>query len=535
MVVGSLVLALFLFESYTSYKSTMHNAEVESENLAEVLEGQISASFKKIDITLQDLQDQFSLERQLTTKNESLYNQILLTHKLRLTEVLSIKMVDQDGEFLGDDLGFLSKSNLRDREYFQYLKSSGKDELNISKPVISKTTGKWVVVLSRPILSKEGNFRGLILATIPIDHYRNMFSILNVGSRGVITLYGFNHFVYARIPWNEKQLGKVVKLAPETDILINSSSSFITYFSTSPIDNIERIVTGRKVGNYNFSILVGLALKDLLYDWKIRTIIYIVLILILIGGFTFFLLNFLNSLELVEDQRKQAIQSAKLSSLGEMASGIAHEINNPLTIISAIAMTQKRLSGENEADKKLNDSLDKIMITVDRIAKIIKGLRSFSRDSFNDPFVTASLQHIIDSILDLCNERLKNNGINLQILPFKDQYIECREVQIVQVLMNLLNNSVDALEGSRDKWIQIKVTDVGDRVSIAISDSGQKIPEEIAEKIMQPFFTTKAIGKGTGLGLSISKGIIEGHKGRFVLEFTDGHNTFVIELPKKTN
>ncbi|MDD4974066.1 MAG: ATP-binding protein [Bacteriovorax sp.] len=513
----------------------MHNAEVNSYNLTEVLEEQVSTSFKKIDLILQGLQYHLSKEQVLSAKRSSAYNELLLIHKKRLSEVLSFNVVDQDGRFIGDDSGFLSKENISDREYFLYLKNGKKDELKISQPVISKTTHLRVVVLSRPILSSEGKFRGLILATIPLEYYQQMFSALKVGSRGLISLYGFDHFVYARIPWSEKLFGKVLKLAPQIDFLINGKNDVITYHFSSLIDGIERVLTARKLENYNFTVVVGLSPKDFLYAWKLRTFIYIGLIIILFSGFAFFLLNFLHSLELVEEQRKQAIQSAKLSSLGEMASGIAHEINNPLTIISAIASTLKRPRGENEVDHKLNNSLDKIIKTVDRIAKIIRGLHAFSRDSYNDPAVETTVQHIIDGTLELCKERLKNNEIDLRVLSFQDQNIQCREVQIAQVIMNLLNNSLDALEGSIDKWIQIEMTDLGDNVSIAVSDSGKKIPEAISEKMMQPFFTTKAVGKGTGLGLSISKGIIESHNGRFYLNHIAVHTTFIIELPKKNN
>lgn len=533
-IVGLLILAVFLFESYSSYKREMKNAEVQSRNLTEVLEEQVSSSYKKIDLSLQDLQDQFSKEETLTAKKSSTYNEWLLTHRKRLPEVLSFKAFDQDGEPLGDDLGFLSKDNIRDREYFQYLKTSGKDELKISKPLISKTAHISVMVLSRPILSKEGKFKGLILGTIPLDYYRKMFADLDIGSRGVITLYGFDHFVYARIPWSEEYFGKTITLSPMIDDLINGSKNLITYVFASPIDGIERVLTARRISDYRFTVVVGLALKDFLYAWKLRTLIYVILIVILFTVFASFLLRFLNSLELVEEQRKQAIQAAKLSSLGEMASGIAHEINNPLTIISTIAMTLKRPKGENDVDLKLNESLDKIIMTVDRIAKIIKGIRSFARDSYHDSAVVTSVQHLIDNTLELCNERLKNNKIDLRILPFQDQNIECREVQIVQVIMNLLNNSLDALEGSNDKWIEVKVIDQGSHISVAVTDSGKKIPEAVVQKIMQPFFTTKAIGKGTGLGLSISKGIIEAHKGRFYFDRAAPYTTFVMEFPKKS-
>lgn len=530
MMVGLFVLAVFLFESYASYQTELENAKINSRNITKVLEEQISGSFQKIDLTLLYLQDYFSKEADLTSEKSVIYNQLLLTHKNRLSEVLSIKVVDQNGEYIGDDLGFLSNATLSDREYFQYAKNTAKNELIISKPVISKSVHVWIVVLSRPILSKDGQFRGLIIATVPLSYFNGMFSALEISQGGVAVLYGFDHFVYGRVPVSEKYLGKSVNLNSQLDLL-KGDREFITLRSTSPIDGVDRILSAGKISNFKFIVVVGLAVKDILKEWKIRTIIYIVLIVILFLGFAFFLLNFLHSLELLEDQRKHAIQSAKLTSLGEMASGIAHEINNPLTIISAIATTMRRPLGKNEADDKLNSAIERILTTVDRIAKIIKGLRLFAKDSSNEPFVVTSIQQIIDTTLDLCYERLRINKIELQILPFNDQKIRCREEQIVQVLMNLLNNSVDALEHCSDKWIKIKITNFDNKTSIAVADSGKKIPEEVISKIMQPFFTTKEIGKGTGLGLSVSKGIIESHNGNFYLETKATHTTFIIELP----
>jgi C4-dicarboxylate-specific signal transduction histidine kinase len=214
-----------------------------------------------------------------------------------------------------------------------------------------------------------------------------------------------------------------------------------------------------------------------------------------------------------------------------MASGIAHEINNPLTIISSYARSLKRTNSEKENDPKINEAADKIVITVNRIAKIIKGLRSFARDSFNDAIVPTSIQKVIESTLELCHEKLKDNSIELKINTFIDFEVECREVQITQVLVNLLNNSRDAVDGP-DKWIKIEVIDSGIEAVLTISDSGKKISKEVADKIMQPFFTTKEIGKGLGLGLSISKGIVEGHNGKFYLDMDAAHTTFVIKLPK---
>lgn len=529
--VGLFVLAVFFLESYSSYKSEMLSAKIQSANLTQVLEEQISSSFKMIDLILLEIQDDFKNEKILSPKKAQTYNQWLQFRKTRLPEVLSFKVVEENGEFIGDDLGYLSKTNLRDRAYFQKLKASGKNELVISQPVISKTAHIWVVVLSRPLLGADGKFRGLVLATIPVDHYKKMFSVLNVGTHGVINFYGFDRFIYARKPWVESSFGKPVKMALPMENLINSNQISSSYSATSPVDNIHRILTARKLLNYAFVITVGLASEDVLLGWKVRTGIYFVFIILLFSSFGYFLSQFLKSLKLVEEQRKQVIQSAKLSSLGEMASGIAHEINNPLTIISGLALTSKRNNPQTDSDLKLNTTIDRIVVTVDRIAKIISGLRSFSRDSFEDPLISTSLKSILNSTLDFCREKLKYNNITLEIAPFEDCKIMAREIQVSQVLLNLLNNSLDALDGQPTKWIKIEVTQKTGFACIRVTDSGAPIQKAVAEKLMQPFFTTKSIGKGTGLGLSISRNIVAAHGGQFYYDQTSKHTSFVIELP----
>lgn len=532
VVVGVILFAASVLESYWSYKSEIRNAEIQAANLSQLLEEQIASSFKKIDIALQELQDDLGTQKRLSAADSATYYKFLITRKNRLPEVLSFKLINSNGEYVGDDIGRLNKQNVRDRDYFNELKNSSLDKLVISKPLISKTAGVWVLVLARGIYSNEGQFRGLVLASISIEHYRKMFAALNVGEHGAIIFYGNDHYVYARKPWREEVIGQRVELGRPMLDLISGAKNIVLYKTISSIDQIERIVAARNMTGYPFVVGTGLALSDALYTWKIRTCLYFVFMIAIFSFFTFFILRFLNSLEILEEQRKQAIQSAKLSSLGEMASGIAHEINNPLTIIAGLAVTLKRTKIDNEYDKKLNDTLDRIIQTVERIAKIIRGLRTFSRDSFDDPVIPTSVQTIIANTLDLAKERILNSNISLKVLPFNDVFVLGREVQIAQVLMNLLNNSLDALEGIHNKWIQIEVIDKGDSVSIRVLDSGPKISAEFAEKIMQPFFTTKAVGKGTGLGLSISKGIVEAHKGKFYLDTEAEFTCFTIELPK---
>lgn len=224
------------------------------------------------------------------------------------------------------------------------------------------------------------------------------------------------------------------------------------------------------------------------------------------------------------------VQASKMASLGEMASGIAHEINNPLSIIIAkIAQIRKKRG----ADHVLQEDLDKIESTTLRISKIVHGLLTFSRDSKEQNLELIRLSKLIETSLDLVRERLKTKNIEIRItndLP-SDLEVSCRSVQLSQVLINLINNSADAIDSLPTKWIELKFSQIHERLRIEVIDSGAGIPLEIYEKIMQPFFTTKPLGKGTGLGLSISRGIVESHNGTFEIDINHPNTCFVIHLP----
>jgi len=207
----------------------------------------------------------------------------------------------------------------------------------------------------------------------------------------------------------------------------------------------------------------------------------------------------------LEEQQKKAILNSKMSALGEMAGGVAHEINNPLAVIKSLVSQFGEILDEDPLDRELlKDMAKRVEKTTDRIAKIVTGLRTFSRDGSRDPLQPVKVVSIIEEALALCEEKFKYQKIQVIVDPIcEDLTVEARAVEICQVILNLLNNARDAIGSLESQWIRISTVETAATVEIQVTDSGAGVPLDVREKIFEPFFTTKCVGKGTGIGLSI--------------------------------
>jgi C4-dicarboxylate-specific signal transduction histidine kinase len=232
-----------------------------------------------------------------------------------------------------------------------------------------------------------------------------------------------------------------------------------------------------------------------------------------------------------------------MATLGEMATGVAHELNQPLSVIKTASsfLRRKAVNGEPIKTDILKTMAEEIDTHVDRASKIISHMREFGRKS------------------EVAKEKVQVNNVLRRAVDFFKQQLKLREIEVVedfcvdlpliladpnrleQVFVNLLINARDAIEkkGEQGLWkqeakrITLKTKAEEAMVTIEVSDTGTGIPEALLDRIFEPFFTTKQVGKGTGLGLSISYGIVQDYDGTIRVESKEGEGaTFIIRFPR---
>ncbi|MBS1159428.1 MAG: two-component system, NtrC family, sensor kinase [Proteobacteria bacterium] len=261
----------------------------------------------------------------------------------------------------------------------------------------------------------------------------------------------------------------------------------------------------------------------------------------------------------LEDAHNQLLQSEKLASIGQLAAGVAHEINNPIGFVNSNLGTLKGYVGKLLAliddippllarDAAASERLQELCRQADldfmredipslitesidgtaRVRRIVQDLRDFSRTG-DVSLEWVDLHAGLESTLNVVWNEIKYKADVVRDYASLPQ-VQCRPSQINQVFMNLLVNAAQAI--AHHGTITLRSGSTPEQAWISISDTGSGIPPEIQAKIFDPFFTTKAVGKGTGLGLSLSYGIIEKHGGKITVESAAGHgSTFTVFLP----
>lgn len=241
--------------------------------------------------------------------------------------------------------------------------------------------------------------------------------------------------------------------------------------------------------------------------------------------------------QIIVSQREQLFEASKLSALGEMASGFAHEINNPLAIIKGkLTLTEREVKKDEINKDSIFKNLETCKVTVDRITKIIVGLRNLAHGSIELENEKISVKDLIEDAVVMATLKMSGKGIDfvVDIQAVENEALSCNRIQISQVLINLLGNAIDAIENLENPWLKFSVEAYESEIKFIITDSGNGIPMEVQKRMFDPMFSTKPVGKGTGLGLSITRAIIEKHQGKIQINNNCPNTSFEILLPRES-
>jgi C4-dicarboxylate-specific signal transduction histidine kinase len=236
----------------------------------------------------------------------------------------------------------------------------------------------------------------------------------------------------------------------------------------------------------------------------------------------------------LRDKQEQLVQAGKMATLGELTTGVAHELNNPLNNIGLfVGNVIDHVRMRQIDEERILHDLGRVMEQVKKATEIISHLRTFGRAA-PVSIERVSLRDIIDRSLSLMHEQLRLRQIDVHLERYRGQepLVAGNSIQLEQVVINLLTNARDALEEAITKVITVECGVTGDAVSLVVRDTGPGIPAALERRIFDPFFTTKEVGSGTGLGLSITYAIIEEHHGTISVEnVVGGGASFRVELP----
>lgn len=401
----------------------------------------------------------------------------------------------------------------------------------------------------------------VLRATIDTHIFDNMVKRVRIGKTG--EGYLINNAGYFQT--EPRSGGKVLEPDPNNELYLKHHEGIETFISNG--DGFGRLFLDLLIPHDDGVFLYAttwlkekpwmLVVRQEKHDAfvNLRTAMYLIGLIAILGGTTIILLamdqtrRIIRRLKRIEGEKtgleNQLIRATRLAELGQMATGFAHEINNPLQIIRSEQALMDYILNEikekeeitnAEALAELEDSIRQIVIQIDRCANITQAILKFGRKT-EPKLENVDLREFLPEVIDMVANNAKVQGIELdQVIAGDTPRVFADKGQLQQVLLNLFNNAIYAVverHGSRGGLLEIRAGAAeGNQVEITVKDNGSGISPENIKKIFSPFFTTKPLGKGTGLGLSVCYGIVDSLGGTMEVasQINEG-TTFFIRLP----
>ena len=514
------------------YQNEVYDTYRENKNLAKAFEEHVRRTFISADNQLLVVKEEYERESSVSPSLKTFLGQATAD-----PAIIQIRIVDSNGnDVASKNLLARTSVNLADREFFQIVRDSANKGLLIEKPVMGEATGKSAIHLAYRMNNSDGSFKGAVVAAVAVDYFGQFYREMELGEGKLFALAHLDGIMLCRVEnetWSSGQdvskgeIYQYVKQKPIDSMLVTSS-----------IDGRQRFYSYRVLPDYPLIVLVGIREDQALAAFYRRSIIFLVFTIlaslgILIAGYII-----LGHRERELASQKKTLRMERLASLGTLAAGVAHEINQPLQALKVTADGALYCldNGKSVETEQTKENYRRISRSTNRISAIVKRLRDFVHRSQSADMAAVNLNDAEKGAVELLGERLKSHTITLRELLSSDPaVIWGNSGRLQEIYINLMVNALHALDTAdrENKEIVITTECKMDKVVLEIFNNGPPIPQDIIEKIYDPFFSTKTTnGENMGLGLSIVQSIVSEHGGHIAAINHDDGVSFRIEFPR---
>ena len=558
MVIGFIAMALIVTGAliglalYTKWQDALVAQERQSANLARVLQEQTLRVLAPIDQATLRMRDAVANGSFQPSDFTRLANETGLVPDI-LTQ---LALVGADGRFVASNLDPDGQKtgpvDLSEREHIQIHLEPGRNPdlrkqltrngLFVGKPVLGKVSGKWTLQLSRPIVSPKGHLHGVVVASVNPDYFETVFSDVDLGPGGAVTLLGDDNTLRARVSGGQATgMGQVLKLASDHPLLdVNKPEG--TYTRVSEVDNMERITAFRRVPGYPLNMLVSNTTEAALEEWRGMRNVTLVVALLLGVAIVASGVGFLRGVRRLEESHAAlAVSEAQAQSASqaksEFMAAVSHELRTPLTSIRGFAeLMELRLKEPSFREaatliRQAADHLNTLLTEILDLAKVEAGAM---------PIVLAPhpVRELVQNTADFFAISAAQKGLALAVsVPdATPEMLVCDGLRLKQILNNLLSN---ALKFTEQGEVRLEVEPQGAKLQFHVIDTGPGIPEHLHELIFEKFRQGSAQVSsehgGTGLGLALSRALAELMQGELSVSSMPGEGArFTLTLPCTT-
>ena len=505
-------------------------AEVQSRNLAQAIDQNLSRLIQRVDDALVTVASEVESNFAAGELDLARMNHLIASQERILPEVLAIRVTDPQGKLIIGQPGG-HPGTLVDRPFFTQVRDRPEGGTLITNPVMGGFVHRWLIICARRYHLPDGRFGGVVTAPIPLDKLQDAIAGFDPGPEGFLELRDDRGAFIARSPASVMGHTHTVgstKISDKLKEILQSGTRRETYFVRTHTEKAGRTIAFRRLEAAPIIVLAGLAENDYLAVWRrdrIRTVAGVGAILAGLWGLAAFVWGSWQRREAFEaEQRRlqtQFQQTQKMESLGSLAGGIAHDMNNVLGAILVMASTHKDLQPDGPARK----AFDTIAQAATRGGKMLNGLLNFARANPQEVRAVDLNAVLREQVQFLERTTLAKVQLLCELAPELPPILGDASA-LAHAVINLCINAVDAMPEGGTLTLRTLLAADG-QVEVQVQDTGSGMTPEVLAKAMDPFFTTKAQGLGTGLGLSMTFRAVHAHHGQITLASEPGQGTCV--------